>query len=209
MRAYVIAMASEAKAVYPALREGDRLYISGIGKVNAAMATQKAIDEGATEIVNAGVCGGFDPSMEIGDVFEVVRAVQYDFDLSDLNHTPVGQLDERESPYFCLETPVAEGRDGTVPDGAVLGTGDHFRNGDADLPLLRSLGVSLRDMEGAAVAQVCEKNHIPCRLVKSVANVQGRGSMTGQYADNLAKALGTLTNYLMNHETDRDVRKDV
>ena len=201
MRAYVIAMASEAKAVYPALREGDRLYISGIGKVNAAMATQKAIDEGATEIVNAGVCGGFDPSMEIGDVFEVVRAVQYDFDLSDLNHTPVGQLDERESPYFDVAI--------SQSDGAVLGTGDHFRNGDADLPLLRSLGVTLRDMEGAAVAQVCEKNHIPCRLVKSVTNVQGKGSMTGQYADNLAKALGTLTNYLMNHKTDRDVRKDV
>lgn len=201
MRAYVIAMASEAKAVYPALREGDRLYISGIGKVNAAMATQKAIDEGATEIVNAGVCGGFDPSMEIGDVFEVVRAVQYDFDLSDLNHTPVGQLDERESPYFDVAI--------SQSDGAVLGTGDHFRNGDADLPLLRSLGVTLRDMEGAAVAQVCEKNHIPCRLVKSVTNVQGKGSMTGQYADNLAKALGTLTNYLMNRETDRDVRKDV
>lgn len=194
-------MASEAKAVYPALREGDRLYISGIGKVNAAMATQKAIDEGATEIVNAGVCGGFDPSMEIGDVFEVVRAVQYDFDLSDLNHTPVGQLDERESPYFDVAI--------SQSDGAVLGTGDHFRNGDADLPLLRSLGVTLRDMEGAAVAQVCEKNHIPCRLVKSVTNVQGKGSMTGQYADNLAKALGTLTNYLMNRETDRDVRKDV
>lgn len=201
MRAYVIAMASEAKAVYPALREGDRLYISGIGKVNAAMATQKAIDEGATEIVNAGVCGGFDPSMEIGDVFEVVRAVQYDFDLSDLNHTPVGQLDERESPYFDVAISQSA--------GAVLGTGDHFRNGDADLPLLRSLGVTLRDMEGAAVAQVCEKNHIPCRLVKSVTNVQGKGSMTGQYADNLAKALGTLTNYLMNRETDRDVRKDV
>lgn len=194
-------MASEAKAVYPALREGDRLYISGIGKVNAAMATQKAIDEGATEIVNAGVCGGFDPSMEIGDVFEVVRAVQYDFDLSDLNHTPVGQLDERESPYFDVAISQSA--------GAVLGTGDHFRNGDADLPLLRSLGVTLRDMEGAAVAQVCEKNHIPCRLVKSVTNVQGKGSMTGQYADNLAKALGTLTNYLMNRETDRDVRKDV
>ena len=188
MRAYVIAMESEAAAVRLALKGDDRLYVCGIGKVNAAMATQKAIDDGATEIVNAGVCGGFDPAMEIGDVFEVERAVQYDFDLSDLNHTPVGQLDERTSPYFVLSGPRAV--------RAVLGTGDHFRNDDADLPLLESLGVTLRDMEGAAVAQVCEKNGVPCRLVKSVTNVQGKGSMTGQYADNLAKALAALRRYL-------------
>lgn len=193
MRAFVIAMESEAKAVYPALRKGDRLYISGVGKVNAAMATQKAIDEGAREIVNAGVCGGFLPTMEIGDVYEVDRAVQYDFDLSDLNQTPVGQLDERQSPYFeLIEAPRPEGK-----IVQTLATGDHFRNNDDDLPLLRSLGVTLRDMEGAAVAQVCEKNKVPCRLVKSVTNVQGKGSMTGQYADNLAYALRTLQNYLV------------
>lgn len=212
MRAYVIAMESEAAAVRPALTGDDRLYVSGIGKVNAAMATQKAIDEGATEIVNAGVCGGFDSSMEIGDVFEVARAVQYDFDLSELNHTSVGQLDERTSPYFDVEAPRAEAArahrcpagNSDVPEAPslrggtkILGTGDHFRNDDADLPLLRALGVTLRDMEGAAVAQVCEKNKIPCRLVKSVTNVQGKGSMTGQYADNLAKALATLTQHLL------------
>lgn len=192
MRAFVIAMESEAKAVYPAVREGDRLYISGVGKVNAAMATQKAIDEGATEVVNAGVCGGFLPTMEIGDVFEVERAVQYDFDLSDLNQTPIGQLDERTSPYF--EISAAPRPEGKVVQ--TLATGDHFRNNDEDLPLLKALGVTLRDMEGAAVAQVCEKNKVSCRLVKSVTNVQGKGSMTGQYADNLEVALQTLQNYL-------------
>lgn len=193
MRAFVIAMEPEAKAVYPALRDGDRLYISGVGKVNAAMTTQKAIAEGATEIVNAGVCGGFLSTMNVGDVFEVDRTVQYDFDLSDLNKTPVGQLDERMSPYFELS--AASRFEGKIVQ--TLATGDHFRNNDDDLPLLKSLGVTLRDMEGAAVAQVCEKNKVPCRLVKSVTNVQGKGSMTGQYADNLAYALHTLQNYLI------------
>ena len=42
MRAFVIAMESEAGAVRPCLRDGDRLYVSGIGKANAAAATQKA-----------------------------------------------------------------------------------------------------------------------------------------------------------------------
>lgn len=190
MRAFIIAMESEAKAVYPCLRDGDRLYVSGIGKVNAAMATQKAIDEGATEIVNAGVSGGFDPAMAIGDVFEVGRAVQYDFDLSELNKTPVGQLDERSSPYY----EITVGSPGSAR--RCLGSGDHFRNDEADLPLLRSLGVDLRDMEGAAVAHVCEKNRVKCRLIKSVTNVHGKGLMTGQYEANLALALQKLQDYL-------------
>ena len=47
MRAFVIAMESEAAVVRPFLKDGDRLYVAGVGKVNAAAATQKAIDAGA------------------------------------------------------------------------------------------------------------------------------------------------------------------
>lgn len=188
MRVFVIAMESEAAAVRPCLKGDDRLVVSGIGKVNAALATQKAIDEGATEIVNAGVCGGFDPKMEVGDVYEVARAVEYDFDLSDLLPIPVGQHSERKTPYFDLS--------GTE----TLGTGDHFRDDDVDLPLLKKLGVTLRDMEGAAIAHVCERNGIKCRLVKSVTNVQGKGLMTGQFHENLKLALNTLTGYLSSEE---------
>lgn len=187
MRAFVIAMESEARAVRPCLRPGDKLYISGIGKVNAAMATQRAIDDGADEIVNAGVCGGFDPQMRIGDVYSVGRAVEYDFDLAELNGTRVGQLDERDSPYFVFG------------EGLTLGSGDHFRNDDDDLPLLKSLGVQLRDMEGAAIAHVCEKNGVKLKILKSVTNVQGMGSMTGQYEDNLAYALKTLEKALIEY----------
>lgn len=184
MRTFVIAMESEAQAVRPCLRGGEKLVVCGIGKVNAALATQKAIDEGASEIVNAGVCGGFDPKMEVGDVYEVGRAVEYDFDLSQLLPIPVGQHSERRTPFYELN--------GTQ----TLGTGDHFRNDDVDLPLLAKLGVTLRDMEGAAIAHVCERNGVKCRLVKSVTNVQGKGLMTGQFHDNLNFALNTLRRYL-------------
>lgn len=185
MRAFVIAMESEAEAVRPCLREGDKLIVSGIGKVNAALATQKAIDEGAEEIINAGVCGGFDPKMEVCDVYEVGRAVEYDFDLSELIPVPVGQHSERKTPYFELS--------GTE----TLGTGDHFRNDANDLPMLAKLGVTLRDMEGAAIAHVCERNGVKCRLIKSVTNVQGKGLMTGQFHENLRLALKSLTAYLV------------
>ena len=91
-RAFVIAMECEADAVRPALRDGDRLYVSGIGKVNAAAATQLAICEGANEIWNAGLSGGFG-DVEVGGVYGVERAVEYDFDLAKLNGTAIGVLD--------------------------------------------------------------------------------------------------------------------
>ena len=80
MRAFVIAMENEAAVVRPFLKDGDRLYVAGVGKVNAAAAAQKAIDAGADEIINCGVAGGLDPAMEVGEAYEISQAVEYDFD---------------------------------------------------------------------------------------------------------------------------------
>ena len=195
MRAFVIAMECEAEAVRPALRPADRLYVSGIGKVNAAAATQKAIDEGATEIWNCGLSGGFDPAMRVGDVYAVAAAVEYDFDLAKINGTRMGQLDERDSPYFDLKV-AAPFRE----TARVLATGDRFNDSEDDLALLAELGCTLRDMEGAAVAHVCERNGVPCTMFKCVSDVHGQGAMTEQYGENKQKCLSLLTTFLMDHE---------
>ena len=55
MKAFVIAMENEAAVVRPFLKDDDRLYVAGVGKVNAAAAAQKAIDAGAGELINCGV----------------------------------------------------------------------------------------------------------------------------------------------------------
>ena len=185
MRAFVIAMESEAAVVRPFLKDGDRLYVAGVGKVNAATATQKAIDAGADEILNCGVAGGFDPAMKIADVFEIDRAVEYDFDLAQLNGTEVGVHNERTTPYFGLQTR------GLFP-ARTLGSGDRFSDSQADLPVLARLGVTVRDMEGAAIAHVCEMNGVPCRILKCLSDVHGKGAMTDQYKANLSKALLSL-----------------
>lgn len=184
MRAFVIAMECEAEAVKPCLRPDDRLYLSGIGKVNAAMATQKAIDEGAELIVNAGLAGGIDPTMKVGEVYEISAAVEYDFDLDELDHRGVGVLEEREEARIPFSG---------EPGGRILATGDHFRNDDRDFELIRSLGCSIRDMEGAAIAHVCERNGVKCRAVKAISNVAGQGGMVDQYEVNKRKALLALS----------------
>jgi len=186
-RAFVVAMECEADAVRPALREGDGLYVSGIGKVLAAAAAQKAISEfGADEIVNCGLCGGFGDGMEVGDVYGVECAVEYDFDLSGINGTAVGVKDGAATPYVQVSS------GGGFPLRR-LGTGDRFGDDDSDAALLASLGCTLRDMEGAAVAGVCAANGVRCVMFKCVSDVHGRGAMTRQYLDNRGRALGCLS----------------
>ena len=188
MRAFVIAMKCEADAVEPHLKPGDRLYVAGIGKVNAAAATQKAICEGADEIWNVGLCGGFGEGIAVGDVFTVDRAVEYDFDLAKLNGTAIGVLNEYDTPYLPL-APV-----GGLPV-RTLATGDHFNDSEADYALItKELGASLRDMEGAAIAHVCKREGVRCHAVKCVTNVAGKGSMTGQYEENTRRCLERLSN---------------
>ena len=186
MRAFVIAMENEAEQVRPFLGDGDRLYVSGVGKVNAAAAAQKAVDAGAEEILNCGVAGGLDPKMEVGDACEISQAVEYDFDLSLINGTRLGTHNERKTPFFACRTT------GRFP-ARLLATGDRFTNDERDVTAPLGLGASVKDMEGAAIAHVCELNGVPCRMLKCISDVHGKGAMTGQYKDNLAKALRSLS----------------
>ena len=205
MKAFLIAMDNEARCLTDNLtnmteerRFGRRvvrgelngeavlLVVSGIGKSNAAAATQMAIGLGADVVVNVGVAGGLDAAIDVGDIYEIDSAVQYDFDLTAVNGTMVGTLDEYDTPYIPLE-PI-----GRLPLRQI-GTGDRFNDSDADNDLLAQLGVTLRDMECAAVAHVCRTAGVRCVAFKCVTDVRGKGAMTGQYVDNLKRCLAKLT----------------
>lgn len=196
MRAFVIAMPCEADCVRPFLSAPDRLLVCGIGKVNAGATAMKAICEGADEVWNVGVCGGFGETA-VGRVYGVEKAVEYDFDLARLNGTSVGTLDEYDSPYLELSRPAdLAARLAALPffgGWRTLATGDHFNDSESDYGLIvDDLGATLRDMEGAAIAHVCRKAGVPCVSLKCVTNVAGAGSMTGQYAENRARCLEIL-----------------
>lgn len=205
MNAFVIAMDNEAQTVIGNLAGAaeEKLFgrrvakgklngadvavvVSGIGIANAAAATQLALSLFSPETVyNVGVAGGLDPAMEVGDLYEVESAVQYDFDLTQINGTEFGTLNERDSPYIPFS-----------PKGAypakILGSGDRFNDSPEDNALLLRLGASLRDMEGAAIANVCEKAGVACRSLKCVSDVYGKGATAGQYLENLAKCMKIL-----------------
>ena len=195
MRAFVIAMQKEADAVRPALGSADRLYVSGIGKVNAAAATMRAICEGADEIWNVGLAGGFGAGMAVGGVYGVEDACEYDFDLASINGVSVGVLDGFDSPYIRLaKIPALQA--GAFPwfkGWKTLATGDRFNDSEDDTELIENvLKASLRDMEGAAVAHVCKQAGVRCSALKCVSDVHGAGGMTDQYFKNTDRCLAIL-----------------
>lgn len=206
MKCFVIALDSEAQSVLnnmkitgDAKRCGKRvvtgeLYgetvaviVCGVGKVNAACGTQFAVDAfKAEEIVNVGVAGGLNESVKIAHIYAISAAVQYDFDLVQLNGAKIGTLNE------CAENYLPLSRTTRFPERK-LGTGDRFNDSPQDYRLLtEELGADIRDMEGAAIAQACMHAGVKCRIYKAVSDVYGSGSTTEQFKANLAKCADSL-----------------
>ena len=164
------------------------LCICGVGKVNASIGTQLLIDKFSVEkILNFGVAGGLNEETKLCQVYQIGQAVQFDFDLTQLNGTKMGTLDEYTENYlplstFALDFPVKN-----------LGTSDRFNDSKADYLLLtEELGADIRDMEGCAIVQTALCSAIPVYSVKAISDVAGSGSTTEQFLMNKDKALQNL-----------------
>lgn len=212
MICFVIAMAKEAEPIISAVEiERDikicgkrviigKLYkksagivVCGVGKVNAAMGAQIAVTElGATEIINIGVAGGLNNSVRVGEIYGIGKAVQYDFDLAEINGTEIGTLDECQENYLPLA--VSE-----IYPVKNVATGDRFNDSKADFTLLtETLKADIRDMECGAIAQVCMHADVPFRAFKIISDVAGSGSTFEQYKSNLKLCFNTLERELEN-----------
>ena len=61
---------------------------SGVGKVNAARTTQILLDNFKVDmVINVGVAGAVNNSLEIGDVVIAKEVVQHDFDITAFGHS--------------------------------------------------------------------------------------------------------------------------
>ena len=162
--------------------------VCGVGKVNAALGAQLLVSKFDVEILlNFGVAGGLNKETELCAVYQIGAAVQFDFDLTQLNGTKMGTLDEYEENYLALNLlplpfPVKK-----------LGTSDRFNDSPADFELLtKELDADIRDMEGGAIVQAAYATKLPVYSVKAISDVAGSGSTTEQFLTNKNKALQNL-----------------
>lgn len=175
---------------------------AGVGKVNAATAAFYATAVLQADAVrNIGLAGGLESRMEVGEAYTASSAVQYDFDLSKVDNKCIGTLNEKKSPYLDVK-PLPHFMQRRI------GTADRFGSGED--PVLNAHRCQIRDMECAAMVQVCEKTGVPFYVLKIISDVVGKEAETGeQYARNAKRALAILTEMVVEavDEVDRIMKK--
>ena len=188
---------------------------SGMGKVNAALVTTLLADRfGCRTVVFSGVAGGLDPTLSIGDVVVADRVIQHDAGVLE---------DERVRPYQPGYAPIINPTDRlgysvdpellgrvrerleavSIPGQIVYGTvlsGDQYLNCATTRDRLRDeLGGQAIEMEGGAIAQVCEAFGIPWLVIRALSDLAGGTALFDftTFVDQAASTSATILRRLL------------
>lgn len=172
--------------------------VGGIGKVNTAQAVQYLIDRfGVTELWNAGVTGCF-REHPAGTLLSARACVQHDMDTFGDPPGLIPVLDLVELPCADAELQAealsAAGYECMV---GIVATGDWFQRDYARAERIRDhFSADVCDMEAAAAAQVCLRNHVPFHCLKVVSDHLFHPSQYEEYQVNLPAAVQRLNEAL-------------
>jgi adenosylhomocysteine nucleosidase len=162
---------------------------SGVGKVNAAVTTQILLDTfGVSRVLFTGVAGALHPGLNIGDIVISSHCIQHDVDVTALGYAR-GVIPYQETSTFAADpglVKLAELACLELKQKSVTGivlSGDQFIASSATVALLREeLDGACAEMEGAAVAQVCNMNGTPFVIIRSMSD-KADGSAHVNYRD--------------------------
>lgn len=146
---------------------------SGVGKVNAAVATQILIDHFCCDyIINAGTAGGISDSVELFETVVSTKSAYHDMDediLTDFHPYLTSVWLQSDDKLLSCAQITAEKFLYKVVFGTIV-SGDKFIE-DNDRELIQQKFAPLcADMETAAVAHVCYLNKTPFIAVRTVTD---------------------------------------
>lgn len=157
------------------------LILTGIGKVSSALSTQMSIDKFNPEyVVNFGSAGGVNNKIKLGSFYYIDKCAQMDFDITEIDDVPIGYIQEYDRVFFECAKNVK-----TSLLHANLASADKFSSEEDYLSLLEKNGCLVRDMEGAAIAQVCCSNNLPFISIKGISDVHGTDNDGKQFLENV------------------------
>jgi adenosylhomocysteine nucleosidase len=166
---------------------------SGMGKANAALVTTLLADRfGCRAVVFSGVAGGLDPRLAIGDIVVADMVIQHDAGVLENERlrvyqpgyvpviNPTDRLGYPADPDLLNR--VRQRLQGiSIPGQIVYGTvlsGDQYLNCDITRErLLGELGGLAIEMEGGAVAQVCDAFGIPWLVIRALSDLAGGNAL--------------------------------
>jgi 5'-methylthioadenosine/S-adenosylhomocysteine nucleosidase len=162
---------------------------SGVGKVFAALVTQKLIDTFQPKaILFTGVAGGLNPMYEVGDVVVAQDCVQHDLDTTELG-IPRGKVPYTNFHFFesdeRLKTLALDAQLKHKIHAGRIVTGDQFIT-QKEMHHFKHLTTELAgdavEMEGASVGLVCAVNEIPFLLIRTISD-KADGNATNSYME--------------------------
>ncbi len=182
---------------------------SGVGKVNAALCTQVLASVfGVTHVINTGVAGSLDATIDIGDVVVSTDCVHHDVDATNFGYA-LGQVPGMPEAYpadAALRAAALDAVAQAAPDIAAfegrVASGDSFVRDNAEKSrIVRDFGARCCEMEGAAIAQACTVNGLPFVVVRAISD-KADGSHSELYPVFEAKAArhcAAIVAYLVAH----------
>lgn len=168
---------------------------TGIGKANAAATTAFLLAHFRPQrVLFTGIAGGTNPELQPGDLVVGQRVAHHDYYTMTMTEPirPSQQtrnaLTKRDNPlYFqadsvllqrtqeaakavAFESIPATNRPPTLVVGTIV-TGDLFVSSEEKVTQLRrDFGADATEMEGAAVAQICYQEQVPCLVIRSLSD---------------------------------------
>lgn len=171
----IAAMQKEVRAL-AAAGIGKGVVLSGMGKVNAAMAaTELILSEHPQYIINSGVAGSLNRNVNVGNVVIGTQTAYHDVWCGDSGN--IATMDGCPR-YFQADKHLLSLADNlsvngsTIHKGLII-TGDQFyisQQEDARQLSLYPHALAC-DMESAAIAQVCHHFNIPFLSIRVISDV--------------------------------------
>lgn len=152
---------------------------SGIGKVNAAICTQILIDEfGVDKVINTGIAGSLNNSINIGDMVISTEVLQHDVDATGFGYQ-LGEIPRMGTLTFGADSKMVEIARETckkvnpeigVFQGRIV-SGDQFVS-DKKLKnkISENFGGYCTEMEGAAIGQAAYLNNVPFVIIRAISD---------------------------------------
>ena len=147
---------------------------SGVGKVNAGRTTQILIDNMKVDFIfNIGVAGGISSELNVLDIVIGTSLVQHDFDITAFNHEKgyipkVGTFIKSDDYLIYLANLVSSefnAKQGVIASGDIFVTDSKMSE-----KINKKFNALCVEMEGASIAQVCNLDHIPFLILRSISD---------------------------------------
>lgn len=157
---------------------------SGIGKVNAAMATTILHERYQPSVViNTGSAGGFAADLDVGDIVIGREVVHHDVDVTAFGYA-YGQVPglpetfKADSALIKQVESIIEQFNQAKSKQGLIATGDAFMQDDERIDFVRRKFPTLiaAEMEAAAIAQVCYQYQTPFVIIRALSDIAGKES---------------------------------